>query len=101
MLNLFIGMIIENFAFITDDVSHNEQLDWGNGASADQITEIAEVFTIMGMGTEFLPLEAVPKFINGISRPLGMRLTSIFLDLSMFCRRFRHIPCGVCAQLWR
>lgn len=73
MLNLFIGMIIENFAFITDDVSHAEHINWDNGASADQIIELVEIFTAMGLGTDVVPLENVPKFINAIPRPLGMR----------------------------
>lgn len=73
MLNLFIGMIIENFAFITDDVSHAEHPDWDNGASADQIIELVEIFTAMGLGSDVVPLENVPKFINAIPRPLGMR----------------------------
>jgi len=40
MLNLFIGIILDNFSFITDEVSHVEDDKWSGGASSNQILQV-------------------------------------------------------------
>ena len=42
-MNLFIGMILDNFSFITDDVAVTEDDQWSSGASANQIKACAQV----------------------------------------------------------
>ena len=37
MLNLFIGMILENFSFITDEVAHVADSTWSMGSSKEQV----------------------------------------------------------------
>lgn len=37
MLNLFIGMILDNFSYITDDIAATEDAEWSTGSSADQV----------------------------------------------------------------
>lgn len=46
MLNLFIGMILDNFSFITDEVSHVEDAKWSGGASTNQVMQLVKVFSM-------------------------------------------------------
>jgi len=77
MLNLFIGMILENFAFITDEVSHSEEPNWDSGASADQILELVHIFSavasLQNETGDTMALENLPQLMNAMPLPLGHR----------------------------
>ena len=49
MLNLFIGMIIENFSFITGETELVEDDEWSEGASSHQIESLARYTSVQGL----------------------------------------------------
>ena len=44
MLNLFIGMILDNFSFITDEVAEVQDDEWATGPTTKEVVAMAEVF---------------------------------------------------------
>ena len=73
MLNLFIGMILDNFSFITDEVTHVEDDKWTAGASARQIREIVECFQMFDQRSCTIAISAMPSFLCSLPHPLGFR----------------------------
>lgn len=71
MLNLFIGMILDNFSFITDEVAQEEDQDWTTGASAEQVRDIARTFMLFDRGTTCLPLSSLHPMLRLMPKPLG------------------------------
>eukprot|EP00281_Chroomonas_sp_CCMP1168_P016681 CAMPEP_0206214046 /NCGR_PEP_ID=MMETSP0047_2-20121206/1454_1 /ASSEMBLY_ACC=CAM_ASM_000192 /TAXON_ID=195065 /ORGANISM="Chroomonas mesostigmatica_cf, Strain CCMP1168" /LENGTH=307 /DNA_ID=CAMNT_0053636251 /DNA_START=47 /DNA_END=966 /DNA_ORIENTATION=+ len=72
MLNLFIGMILDNFSFITDEVAQEEDGEWSNGASAEQMRALAQVFMLFDRGTTCLPISSLRPLLRAMSKPLGL-----------------------------
>merc|ERR1719199_35539 len=69
LLNLVIGMILDNFSFITDQVDEVEDPDWSGGATAEQIHHLATIFSLHclqsgGGHTQFLPLWGVTALLR-------------------------------------
>mmetsp|Transcript_4437 Transcript_4437/g.13238 ORF Transcript_4437/g.13238 Transcript_4437/m.13238 type:complete len:593 (+) Transcript_4437:3900-5678(+) len=69
MLNLFIGVILEKFAFITDEISSKEDPAWSAGPSGDQFQGLVNNFgrfarcnciSIQAATTSLLQLQPVP-----------------------------------------
>ncbi len=40
MLNLFIGLVLQNFAFLTQDVGHVQSDTWAGGPSSEQLRQV-------------------------------------------------------------
>ena len=73
MLNLFIGMILDNFSFITDEVAHVEDSEWSMGASKEQVMCLADVFKQFDCGTSFVPESSLHALLCTMEKPLGYR----------------------------
>ena len=71
ILNLCIGMILDNFSFITDDLVFEENQSWSNGPSNRQVEVLATTFRSFDGGTGYLPLTALRAFLMVANRPLG------------------------------
>eukprot|EP00960_Hanusia_phi_P073242 767965-Hanusia_phi.AAC.4 len=73
LLNLFIGMILDNFAFITDQVAEVEDEEWEKGASSGQVMEISRIFQEFTLGSSYVGLASVHVLMRQIPTPLGFR----------------------------
>ena len=73
MLNLFIGLILDNFSYITEDVGHEEDPMWTDGPSENQLIAVRDVFQRYDLGTGFVPTSSIPALLNEIPVPLGYR----------------------------
>ena len=75
MLNLFIGMILENFSFITDEVTLVPDESWTHGPSNDQIEINSKVFQLFCERRKKLTvrLSDVRAFLCVLPLPLGFR----------------------------
>ena len=73
LLNLFIGMILDNFSFITDDVALQEDDQWSSGASAEQIQGCAEAFARHENYEGCLPITSMHQLMMDMQKPLGFR----------------------------
>ena len=73
MLNLFVGMILDNFSFITEEVGMKEDYEWTAGASTKQLKEMAEVFRSFDRNTARLSLYVLPDLLYYLPLPLGFR----------------------------
>jgi len=96
MLNLFIGMIIDNFSFITDEVAQVETHDWSNGASQDQVQELADAFKKYDAKSGYMSITALNSFMCTVHQPLGFRDDN---DLIIFDERDRVSQILVRAEL--
>jgi hypothetical protein len=67
-------VVLENFSFITEEASAQEDFEWRSGPSRRQIKEIAAAFCRFSRATEYMPLRsAVDGFILAIPPPLGLQ----------------------------
>lgn len=73
MLNLFIGMILDNFSFITDEVAQVEDENWVGGASSRQVAELSTVFQKYDSGTGKMPIKSLHALMSDLPRPMGCR----------------------------
>ena len=73
LLNLVIGMILDNFSFITDQVAEEEDPDWNGGAASSQIQRLAEVFSAHAGPSNVLPLWGVTALLRDMPEPIGFR----------------------------
>lgn len=73
MLNLFIGMILDNFSFITDEVSHVEDERWSGGPSANQIELLVQGFGMYDHRSGRMPISALHALLSTLPQPLGFR----------------------------
>ena len=73
MLNLFIGLILDNFGYITEDVGHEEDDNWTEGPSLDQLRNLCRIFKDYDGSTGFVPIHAVHCLLCDIPVPLGYR----------------------------
>ena len=73
MLNLFIGMILENFSFITEEASHVEDENWSGGPSSNQIGLLVEAFGIYDQRSGRMPISALHPLLCSLPKPLGFR----------------------------
>ena len=71
MLNLFVGMILNNFSFMTDEVAHISTPDWSSGPSGEQVQLIGRVFKTFDMGSGAMPVSSLHQFLNALPQPLG------------------------------
>jgi hypothetical protein len=77
LVNLSIGMILDNFNYITDGLNFKENDSWSAGASNEQVEALAAVFCRFDNGTGYLPLTALKSFLIAASRPMGFHSSSI------------------------
>ena len=73
MLNLFIGIILENFSFITQDAAHEEDVMWSNGPSERQLQHVCAVFKRYDLGTKHVPISSLSGIMMDLPLPLGYR----------------------------
>jgi hypothetical protein len=73
ILNFLIGIIFNNFSFLTDDWHHVETTDWKNGASLSQVIDAAKVFRTVDRCRGFIPLTSVRRLLFSLAQPLGFR----------------------------
>lgn len=73
MLNLFIGMILDNFSFITDEVGMVEDEEWTSGASASQIEDMTKVFQRFDNKKSYIPISVLHSLLCEMKQPLGFR----------------------------
>ena len=73
LLNLFIGLILDNFSYITEDVGHEEDASWTNGPSGDQLQNLAQVFMMYDKGTGCMPIMSLHALLCDLPLPLGYR----------------------------
>jgi len=73
MLNLFIGLIIENFSYITEDVGHQEDDKWTEGPSVPQLENLREIFQMYDGGTGCVPVTSLRCMLCDLPPPLGYR----------------------------
>ena len=73
LLNLFIGVILENFSFIADEATHIEDERWSSGPSARQVQQIVETFQRFDQRQGSITLSAVHSFLCSAEQPVGFR----------------------------
>ena len=73
MLNLFIGMILDNFSFITDEVAEVQDDEWATGPTTKEVVAMAEVFEGFDTGTSQISLSAVHALLLEFHQPLGFK----------------------------
>ena len=73
LLNLFIGLILDNFSYITEDVGHLEDAAWSSGPSSDQLDTLCEVFKLYDRATGLIPITSVHALMCDLPLPLGYR----------------------------
>lgn len=73
LLNLFVGLILENFSYITEDVGHEEDSAWTNGPSLSQLQTLATIFKMYDKGTGQIPLTSLFALLCDFPAPLGYR----------------------------
>ena len=72
MLNLFIGMILDNFAFITDEESDEDKFDMERQPSINQVDQIATIFKRYDFSeTGMVPLSILHRIMLDTPTPLG------------------------------
>lgn len=73
MLTLFIGMILDNFSFILDQVGSPEDKDWKTGASPEQMQEVTDCFKLFDNKKATLSIYQLPALLAAMPRPIGFR----------------------------
>ncbi len=71
LLNLFIGIIIENFGFITEEAGLEEDADWNHGPSMDQIQQYAYIFQKYDRGSGCVAISSLHALLCNMPVPLG------------------------------
>jgi len=109
LLTLFIGMILDNFSFILDQVHSkrpsfpldrhkslhfwgqvgtHEDSEWRNGASPEQMEDLAHCFKLFDGRKGTLSIFQLPALLASMPRPMGLRDHDASLD-PCFIRRKR------------
>ena len=74
ILNLLVGITLNNFTFLTDDVNHTETEDWRKGASLSQVILAAKAFRkVDSKRRGFVPLTSLHRLLFIMPQPLGFR----------------------------
>jgi len=73
LLNLIIGMILQNFSYITEDASHVEDAEWSAGPSLRQVEELHEIFLKYSDAAEMFHPEDTLILMKAFPPPLGFR----------------------------
>jgi len=72
MLNLFIGMILDNFSFITDEESEEDKFDMERQPSVGQVDQISTIFKRYDFSeTGMVPVSILHRIMLDTPRPLG------------------------------
>ena len=71
LVNVSIGMILDNFSFITDSLGFEQDVTWSQGPSNEQVERLAMIFRRFDNGTGYLPMTALRSFLVTAPRPLG------------------------------
>mmetsp|Transcript_28355 Transcript_28355/g.59219 ORF Transcript_28355/g.59219 Transcript_28355/m.59219 type:complete len:1163 (-) Transcript_28355:45-3533(-) len=75
LLNLFVGVVLENFGFITDEISDREDPCWRTGPSNRQVKELTDVFEKYSAFTGQVSIQAaVTSLLYHLPVPLGFRV---------------------------
>ena len=75
LLNLFIGLILDNFSYITEDIGLEEDALWSTGPSEDQLLVLRDVFMMYDLQTGYVPLSSLHALLSDLPLPLGYRRT--------------------------
>jgi hypothetical protein len=74
ILNLLVGITLNNFTFLTDDVNHTETEDWRKGASLSQVILAAKAFRkVDSKRRGFVPVTSLHRLLFIMPQPLGFR----------------------------
>ncbi len=73
ILNLLVGVILDNLNAIMNAVDHEETDEWTNGASFHQFKECAAVFNRFDAGTGKISLTCIRSLMREMPQPLGFR----------------------------
>ena len=73
ILNLLVGLILDNLSMIMSSVDHHDTANWSNGASRNQIQQCAAVFERYDAGTGKIPLTCIHAIMQHLPQPLGFR----------------------------
>ena len=73
MLNLFIGLILDNFSYITEDVGHEEDEVWTEGPSIRQLQYLCKVFKEYDCKSGFIPITSLHCILCDLPVPIGYR----------------------------
>jgi hypothetical protein len=71
ILNLVIGITLNNFLFLSDDVTHQQTPDWSKGSSLSQVEQVARVFRSVEAGRGFVHLCSLRRMLSRTPQPLG------------------------------
>ena len=91
MLNLFIGLILDNFSYITEDVGHEEDDRWSEGPSVAQLNMLCTLFKEYDSATGFMPITSVHCFLCDLPPPLGYRKKDGTLKFTYMDRLLEHL----------
>ena len=71
LLNLFVGMILDNFGFITDEVAQMEDPEWNTGSSSKQIDILAQIFSRFSNRENLMAVSKLDELLRAMPIPLG------------------------------
>lgn len=75
ILNLLVGMILDNLNVIMNSVDHVETDDWRNGASFNQVNNAAVDFKRFSSNSNKISLTCIRPLLHTMRQPLGFRNT--------------------------
>eukprot|EP00960_Hanusia_phi_P035947 752049-Hanusia_phi.AAC.4 len=73
MLNLFIGMILDNFGFFTEEVGDSQDGDWSTGPTTEQTQLISQIFSLFDRQTGRAPISVLHRMMCVLPYPFGYR----------------------------
>ena len=73
IINLLVGMILDNLSAIMNEVEHIETDDWRDGPSPRQIQEVTSIFKKFDARTGKIPLTCVRSLLHQMQQPFGFR----------------------------
>jgi hypothetical protein len=73
ILNLLVGSILDNLNVIMNSIDHVESDDWQNGASFNQINDVAMDFKRFSSNTNKISLTCIRPLLHTMKQPLGFR----------------------------
>ena len=73
LLNLYVGLILDNFSYITEDVGQQEDVLWTTGPSQEQLQALCDVFKLFDRSTGHIPISSLHGLLCDLPQPLGYR----------------------------
>lgn len=73
VLNLFTGLIFENYSHITEDLAHREDDQWSDGPSLAQLNSLSKLFQQYSGESGFVSVGALNSIFSNLPQPFGYR----------------------------